>query len=198
VKSMSKDINKASDAELIKRFNQGEKEVFGILAKRYSGRAYQIAYGVLGSREDAEEVAQDVFVRIYKALPRFRGDARFSTWLYRIAMNLARNKYRWNKSRGAQRKVSLEETQEEEDNAYGIQVPASEPSPDKQADLTEFQQNVMREIQNLPPLYKEALILRNVEEMSYEKIAEVLDCKLGTIKSRIARAREELRKRLEQ
>ena len=198
VKTMSNDISQASDAELIERFNQGEKEVFGILAERYSGRAYQIAYGVLGSREDAQEVAQDVFVRIYKALPRFRGDARFSTWMYRIAMNLARNKYRWNKTRGSQKKISLEATEEDENNAYGIQVPATEPPPDKQADLTEFQQNVMNEIQNLPPLYKEALILRNVEELSYEQIAEVLNCKLGTIKSRIARAREELRKRLEQ
>ena len=198
MKTMSNDISQASDAELIERFNRGEKEVFGILAERYSGRAYQIAYGVLGNREDAQEVAQDVFVRIYKALPRFRGDARFSTWMYRIAMNLARNKYRWNKTRGSQKKVSLEATQEEEENSYGIQVPAGEPSPDKQADLTEFQQNVMNEIQNLPPLYKEALILRNVEELSYEQIAEVLNCKLGTIKSRIARAREELRKRLEQ
>ena len=198
MKTMSNDISQASDAELIERFNQGEKEVFGILAERYSGRAYQIAYGVLGSREDAQEVAQDVFVRIYKALPRFRGDARFSTWMYRIAMNLARNKYRWNKTRGSQKKISLEATEEDENNAYGIQVPATEPPPDKQADLTEFQQNVMNEIQNLPPLYKEALILRNVEELSYEQIAEVLNCKLGTIKSRIARAREELRKRLEQ
>lgn len=194
---MSNKASEASDAELIERFNRGEKEVFNVLADRYAGRAYQIAYGVLGSREDAEEVAQDVFVRIYKALPRFRGDSRFSTWMYRIAMNLARNKYRWNKSRGSQKKISLEETEEEEDNSYGIQVPAKEPSPDEQADLTEYQQKVMREINNLPALYKEALILRNVEEMSYEQIAEILDCKLGTIKSRIARAREELRKRLE-
>ena len=104
MKTMSNDISQASDAELIERFNRGEKEVFGILAERYSGRAYQIAYGVLGNREDAQEVAQDVFVRIYKALPRFRGDARFSTWMYRIAMNLARNKYRWNKTRGSQKK----------------------------------------------------------------------------------------------
>ncbi|MFW6414227.1 MAG: RNA polymerase sigma factor [Verrucomicrobiota bacterium] len=194
---MSNTANEPTDAELIERFNRGEKEVFNILADRYVGRAYQIAYGVLGSREDAEEVAQDVFVRIYKALPRFRGDARFSTWMYRIAMNLARNKYRWNKTRGSQKKISLEETEEEEDNSYGIQVPAKEPAPDEQTDLTEFQQKVMREIENLPQLYKEALILRNIEEMSYEQIAETLDCKLGTIKSRIARAREELRKRIE-
>ena len=195
---MSKSIEQLNDAEIIRRFKQGDKEVFRVLVDRYSGRAYQIAYGVLGSRQDAEEVAQDVFVRIYKALEKFRGDAQFSTWMYRIAMNLARNKYRWNKTRGAKRNISLEASQEKEENAYGIQLPASEAPPDEQAKLTEYQQNVMREIDNLPPLYREALVLRNVEEMSYDQIAEVLDCKLGTIKSRIARAREELKKRLQE
>ncbi|MFO7820483.1 MAG: sigma-70 family RNA polymerase sigma factor [Lentisphaeria bacterium] len=194
---MSKTIEQLSDAEVIRRFKKGDNEVFSVLVNRYSGRAYQIAYGVLGSKQDAEEVAQDVFVRIYKALFKFRGDSQFSTWMYRIAMNLARNKYRWNKTRGAKRNISLEASQEKEENAYGIQLPASEAPPDEQAKLTEFQQNVMREIDNLPPLYREALILRNVEEMSYEQIAKVLGCKLGTIKSRIARAREELKRRLQ-
>ncbi|MCF7855283.1 MAG: sigma-70 family RNA polymerase sigma factor [Candidatus Pacebacteria bacterium] len=195
---MSKTKDNLSDADVIDRFKKGDKEVFSILVERYSTRAYQIAYGVLHSREDAEEVAQDVFVRIYKALPKFRGDAEFSTWMYRIAMNLARNKYRWNKSRGAKQNISIQATRENnDDSGPGIQVSTPELSPDSQAELSEFTNTVMREIQNLPPLYREALVLRNVEEMSYERIAEVLDCKLGTIKSRIARARDELRKRLE-
>ncbi len=193
---MSKQSDKMSDAEVIERFKRGDKVAFRILAERYTSRAYQIAYGVLGNKEDAEEVAQDVFVRIYKALPKFRGDAEFTTWMYRIAMNLARNKYRWNKSRGGKRNVSIEQTHEKEEGGPGIQVETPEPPPDEQAVLTEFEGNVMAEIENLPPLYREALVLRNVEEMSYERIASVLGCKLGTIKSRIARAREELRKRL--
>lgn len=193
---MSNATRQLSDAEIIDRFKSGDVEVFDVLAQRYSSRAYQIAYGVLGSKEDAEEVAQDVFIRIYKALPKFRGDAEFSTWMYRIAMNLARNKYRWNKSRGARQNISIQATEEDEESGRGIQVSADELSPDTQAELTEFTGNVMKEIENLPPLYREALVLRNIEEMSYERIATVLGCKLGTIKSRIARAREELRKRL--
>jgi len=194
---MSNHNDKLTDAEAIARFKAGDHGVFRVLAERYNTRAYQIAYGVLGNKEDAEEVAQDVFVRIYKALPKFRGDAEFTTWMYRIAMNLARNKYRWNKSRGAKKNISIEKTQESDESGPGIQVSASEPSPDEQAVLSEFEKDVMQEIENLPPLYREALVLRNVEEMSYERIARVLGCKLGTIKSRIARAREELRKRLE-
>ena len=186
------------DRELIERFNSGEQEAFDILVQKHSGRAYQIAYGVLGKREDAEEVAQDVFVRVYRALPRFRGDSEFTTWMYRIAVNLARNKYRWNKSRGGQRTFSIDAPIEglKDTNAAGIDLPAESLTPDEQISLDEFQQNISVELQQLPPLYREALVLRNVEHMSYEDIASVLGCKLGTIKSRIARAREELRKRL--
>lgn len=194
---MSQQVDQLSDAEIVQRFNKGETSLFDILVERYSSRAYQIAYGVLGEREDAEEVAQDVFIRIYKALPKFRGDSEFTTWMYRIAMNLARNKYRYNKSRGANKKISMQETVDENDNRTLIQVPEPRLAPDDEVDLDEFQKDVMREIDNLPPLYRDALVLRNVEEMSYEQIADVLGCKLGTIKSRIARAREELRRRLE-
>jgi len=194
---MSEELDKLSDHELVERFKNGERHLFDVLVDKYSGRAYQIAFGVLNSREDAEEVAQDVFIRIFKALPKFRGDSEFTTWMYRIAMNLARNKYRWNKSRGANKNISMQETVDEDDSRTVVQVAESRPSPDDELGLDEYQRDIMREIESLPPLYKNALILRNVEEMSYEQIAEVLGCKLGTIKSRIARAREELRKRLE-
>ncbi|MBT3376372.1 MAG: sigma-70 family RNA polymerase sigma factor [Lentisphaerae bacterium] len=195
---MSNSTLELPDRELIERFNSGEQEAFDILVQKHSGRAYQIAYGVLGKREDAEEVAQDVFVRVYRALPRFRGDSEFTTWMYRIAVNLARNKYRWNKSRGGQRTFSIDAPIEglKDTNAAGIDLPAESLTPDEQISLDEFQQNISVELQQLPPLYREALVLRNVEHMSYEDIASVLGCKLGTIKSRIARAREELRKRL--
>lgn len=195
---MSEQKDQLSDAEIVRRFKNGEKHLFDILVQRYSSKAYQIAYGVLGHREDSEEVAQDVFVRIYKALPKFRGDSEFTTWMYRIAMNLARNKYRYNKSRGANRKISMQQTMSDDDKRTVIQVPEKRLSPDDEVGLDEFQKNIMDEIENLPDLYRDALVLRNIDEMSYEKIADVLDCKLGTIKSRIARAREELRRRLVQ
>lgn len=195
---MSQEADQLSDAEVVRRFKNGEHHLFDILVRRYSSRAYQIAYGVLGAREDAEEVAQDVFIRIYKALPKFRGDSEFTTWMYRIAMNLARNKYRYNKSRGANRQISMQQTVDDDDSRTLIQVAETRLNPDEEAELDEYQRAIIREIDNLPQLYRDALVLRNVEEMSYEQIADVLGCKLGTIKSRIARAREELRRRLEQ
>jgi len=195
---MSNRLSELADGELIERFKSGEKRTFDALVEKYFGRAYQIAYGVLGTREDAEEVAQDVFVRIHRALPRFRGDSEFTTWMYRIAVNLARNKYRWNKSRGGQRTISIDAPPDHREGAEnGMDLPTDGMAPDEEADIKEFERRVMEELEKLPPLYREALVLRNIDEMSYEGIASLLGCKLGTIKSRIARAREELRKRLE-
>lgn len=194
---MSKSESDNTDRELIERFKAGDHSAFDTLAERYAGRAYQIAYGVLGAREDAEEVAQDVFVRVHRALPKFRGDSEFTTWMYRIAMNLARNRYRWNKSRGSQRTLSLDAPLEGKDGGEGtFELPESRQGPDEVALTAELEARVAKELQNLPPLYREALVLRNVDELSYENIASLLGCKLGTIKSRIARAREELRRRL--
>jgi len=195
---MSNPSSNEEDRLLIERFKNGDASAFDMLVDKYSGRAYQIAYGILGSRQDAEEVAQDVFIRIYRALPKFRGDSEFTTWMYRIAMNLARNKYRWNKSRGSQRSVSIDAPLDGTDESDGrkLDVVEGRLSPDEKASLDELEGHALKELENLPELYRQALTLRNIDELSYEDIADLLGCKLGTIKSRIARARDELRKRL--
>ncbi len=195
---MSNPTSSQEDRVLIERFKSGDETAFGKLVEKHAGRAYQIAYSILGSRQDAEEVAQDVFIRIYRALPKFRGDSEFTTWMYRIAMNLARNKYRWNKSRGSQRNVSIDAPVEgaEEGDGRRLDVVEGRPPPDEEVSLDELETQALAELENLPELYRQALTLRNIDELSYEDIADLLGCKLGTIKSRIARAREELRKRL--
>jgi len=194
---MSNDQNHITDRELVERFQDGDRSVFDVLVDRHSAKAYQIAYGVLGNREDAEEVSQDVFVRIYRALHKFRGDSEFSTWMYRIAINLARNKYRWNKSRGLPQRLSIDEPISNKDGSESkFELTEERLQPNEEVELDEFEKNVMEQLHGLPPVYRDALLLRNVEDMSYEDIASTLGCKLGTIKSRIARAREELRRRL--
>lgn len=191
--------HQVTDATLIGRFNKGDSSAFDTLVERHSDKAFQIAYGVLGSREDAQEVSQDVFVRIHRALPKFRGDSEFTTWMYRITLNLARNKYRWNKSRGSQKNISMDAPIEgagDDGEGMAFTVPEPRPTPDDQASLKELEKNISAELEHLPGLYREALVLRNLDDMNYEQIATLLGCKLGTIKSRIARAREELRRRL--
>ena len=187
------------DAELVARFQAGDRSAFDQLVEKYADKAYQIAFGVLGHRQDAEEVAQDVFIRIHRALSSFRGDSEFSTWMYRITINLARNKYRWNKSRGAQKNFSMDAPPEGaslEGDGPAFDLPTPKPSPDEQAAFKELETLIAAELENLPEIYREALVMRNMDDMDYNQIADLLGCKLGTIKSRIARAREDLRRRL--
>ena len=196
---MSNDIV-SEDRVLIDRYvNQNDQDAFNILAQKYSGRAYQIAYGVLGNREDAEEVAQDAFVRIYRALPKFRGDSELSTWMYRIIINLARNKHRWNRVRGAGKNFSIDAPI---DNGRGdgeltIDLPDQGMAPDQISLYNELKEKTKQAMAKLPESYREAVILRTVKGLSYEEIAEVLGCKVGTVKSRIARGREEIRNNLD-
>jgi RNA polymerase sigma-70 factor, ECF subfamily len=167
------------------------------LMRRHASKAYYIAYGILGQKDDAEEVTQDAFVRIYRALEKFRGDSEFSTWMYRIVVNQARNRYRWNKRRGAHLNVSINQELELDDSStITLDVPDTGKTPDREVMFRELEKEISREMETLPEVNREALILRNVQNLSYEQIAELLDCKIGTVKSRIARAREELRKRL--
>ena len=196
--AMSNETTSHEDRELIEKFKGGMPWAFDKLVDKYSGRAYQIAYGILGNRQDAEEVAQDVFIRIHRALPKFRGESEFTTWMYRIAMNLARNKYRWNKSRGSQRNLSIDAPLDGTDDpeAKRLDVIEGRLSPDEEVSLDELEKRALEELDKLPELYRQALMLRNIDELSYEQISDLLGCKLGTIKSRIARARDELRKRL--
>lgn len=195
--SKQDDISGLTDRDLIALVKNGAMEAMEVLINRYSSKAYQIAYGILGNKDDAEEVTQDSFVRIYRALAHFRGDSEFSTWMYRIVVNQARNKYRWNRRRGSHVNVSLDREHEGENGAsITFELPDKAKTPDKELGFKEWEQEIAAEIAKLPDVNREALLLRNVKNLSYEQIAEVLGCKVGTIKSRIARAREELRKRL--
>lgn len=185
------------DADLVALVRSGHLDAFEKLMDRHAGKAFQIAYGILGQKDDAEEVTQDAFVRIYRALPKFRGDSEFSTWMYRIVVNQARNKYRWNKRRGAHLNMSIHQQIEMDDSSsLTFDVTDARKTPDREIVFREWEDEIAREVEKLPAVNREALILRNVKNLSYEQIADVLNCKVGTVKSRIARAREELRKRL--
>lgn len=191
------DAQTLSDDQLIAMVKDGQLEAFDHLMDRHAGKAFQIAYGILSQKDDAEEVTQDAFVRIFRALPNFRGDSEFSTWMYRIVVNQARNKYRWNKRRGAHLNLSINQQVELDDSSgMTFEVPDVGKTPDRDVIFREWEGEISREMESLPAVNREALILRNVKNMSYEQIAAVLNCKVGTVKSRIARAREELRKRL--
>ena len=184
----------ASDRELLERWRAGDETAFDDLVLRHQQRAFNVAFQLLRDHEDATEVAQDAFVRVYRSLGDFRGECEFTTWLHQIVVNLARNKHRWWKRRGRQASVSLDSTVETADGEVPVQIADNTDAPDVQAVRTEFVELLSRHMNDLPRKFREVLVLRNVDDLNYEQIAEVLDCSVGTVKSRIARAREALRK----
>ncbi len=167
-----------------------------MLVLRHQDRIYRVAYGMLRHREDAMEVAQDAFVRAYRSLDRFRGDAEFSTWLYRIAVNLSRNRLRTRIRRREDRTVSFDDRNDDEGRRATAEPVDPGPTPRDEAAARDFERRVRVAMEDLPRDAREILWLRNVEGASYARIAEILGCTQGTVKSRIFRARELLREAL--
>ncbi|HUJ71888.1 MAG TPA: sigma-70 family RNA polymerase sigma factor [Verrucomicrobiae bacterium] len=186
----------AKDRELLKCCQLGDEEAFDELVLRHHSRAFHVAFRILRNHEDATEVAQDAFVKVYRNLNGFRGECEFTTWLHQIVVNLAHNKNRWWKRRGRHAAVSLDATVDTADGEVPRQVAADIDAPDVQSAQAEFVELLGRKVDELPKKFREVLVLRNVENLSYEEIAVVLDCSIGTVKSRIARARDALRESL--
>ncbi len=192
---MDSELKNRSDKELVEAFKAGRKEVFDELVRRHTQSLYHVAFGLLNDPQDAEEVVQDTFVRAYRALDKFRGDSSFKTWINRIVMNLSRNKYHWNRRRGSEVNLSLYQPGNTlgEDEDREIPLPDAKLKPDSMIETAELEKTVLQGFENLPEKLKEAMILRHVNDMSYENIAEALDCKVGTVKSRLSRGRELLK-----
>jgi len=182
-----------SDRELVARLQAGNEQAFDQLVTRHQQRALNVAFQLLRDREDAMEVAQDAFVRIYRSIGEFRGECEFTTWLHQIVVNLARNRYRWWQRRGRQATVSIDCPVETAAGAVEVQVEAKGDTPDVEAAQAEFVRTLSEKMAELPAKLREVLVLRNIENMRYEEIATALGCSVGTVKSRIARAREALR-----
>ena len=189
---------KTREEVLLKAFRNGDSAAFDVLIGMYSAKLYKVAYALLGSRQDAEEVVQDAFLRIYRSLGNFRGDAQFTTWMYRIVVNLCNNKFRWNKVRGINRTISIDAPlpNAEGDESLRLELPSSEAPPDEQLAFAELRERVEKAMAQLPESYRTAVMLRNVQQLDYEDIAKILDCAVGTVKSRINRGRELLRQAL--
>lgn len=187
------------DRELVVRAQAGASEAFDELVGRHAGRMFQLAFGLLGNRQDAEEVVQDTFVRAYRNLAGFRGEASFSTWLYRIATNLSRNKYKWNRCRGAGVNISLSDQSPGlgEDLREDMMIADESMGPDQRIQQMELGGAIAAAVNRLPANLREVMILRHIENLPYERIAEICEVQLGTVKSRLSRAREMVKQGLE-
>ena len=187
----------ALDRVLVERFKGGDQSAFNEMVGRYWDRIYSIVHQLLRNQQDAEEVTQDAFIRAHRGLANFRGDSAFSTWLYQIATNLARNRYWYWWRRKRDRSVSLDApVGHENDLTIADVIPAEVESPDDIAVTEEFVSRIAAGMERLSTKHREILILRNIKNLSYEEIAGILGISVGTVKSRIARARDSLRGKL--
>jgi len=182
------------DKELIARMKSGDESAFDELVARHAAKAYQISFGLISNRLDAEEVVQDAFMKVHANIEKFRGDSSFSTWFYRIITNLSRNKYHWNRRRGRNENISISERSQYDDGIQtDLEIPDYDFEPDLLLERIETEKTLMEAIKKLPEKLRDVILLRHIEEMSYLEIADLLGCELGTVKSRLARAREALK-----
>jgi len=187
----------AVDRALVQRVNAGDEAAFNEIVERYRTKIFGLTLGLLHNRGDAEEITQDTFIRAYRGLARFRGDASLATWLYRIAMNLARNRYWYFFRRRRHATLSLDCPLGDDANATFADLLASEAhDPAQETASDEFTSLIATCMERLDATHREILTMRNVLHLSYQEIAASLDLNVGTVKSRIARARERLRAQL--
>ncbi|MGV6851566.1 MAG: RNA polymerase sigma factor RpoE [bacterium] len=175
-----------TDKELVKNAQKGDSRAFDILVTRYQSRVLTLVGKYVHSREDAKDVAQEAFIKAYRALPNFRGDSAFYTWLYRISVNTAKN---FLVARGRRPPSSDVDAQDAE--FYGGESRLKDQdSPERHLLSDEIGKTVSEAISALPEDLRMAIVLREVEGMTYDEIAEIMDCPIGTVRSRIFRARD--------
>jgi RNA polymerase sigma-70 factor (ECF subfamily) len=180
------------DTELVRLFREGDESAFEEIIGRHRRKILSIAVALLRNHADAEEIAQDTFIHAHRGLAGFRGDSSLATWLYRIAVNLSRNRYRYYLRRRAT--VSLEcSLNDRSGRTIGEVMPANSSSPVVEAVTDEFTTLVASCMEKLEPPQREILLLRNILSRSYHEISQALGVNVGTVKSRIARARMNLR-----
>lgn len=183
-----------SDWELIQAFKHGNEEVFEEIVRRYQKKVYHTTYRMMGNPEDANDLAQEVFIRVYRNLERFQGKSSFSTWLFTIATNICRDELR-----KRQRRVPVQSISEPihfEDGELEREIADESMAPETMSLHRELHDEIQAVIEQLPTEQKEAIILRELQGFSYEEIAEIAGVSLGTVKSRISRARMNMRKGL--
>ena len=184
--------SKSSDQILVERVQQGDKTAFDVLVARYQHKVIKLIMRYVRDQAEALDVAQEAFLKAYRALPRFRGDSAFYTWLYRISINTAKNHLVAARRRPLDYNLDLQDPDQYEMHGRLKTVD----TPEGNLLSEEIRETVNRAIEGLPEDLRTAIMLRELEGMSYEEIATAMECPVGTVRSRIFRAREAIDKRL--
>ncbi|HYE83248.1 MAG TPA: sigma-70 family RNA polymerase sigma factor [Clostridia bacterium] len=184
-----------SDLEklLVKKSQSGDVESFELLISSYDKRAYNIAYRIMGNEEDAKDMAQEALLRVFKSIKDFKGQSAFSTWLYRIVTNVCLDELRRRKN---DKYVPLESTVQTDNGELHMELCSDKETPESAYERVEQRELITKAIRELNDEYKSVIVLRDIQGFSYDEISNMLDCSLGTVKSRINRARTMLRDKL--
>ncbi|WP_428264420.1 sigma-70 family RNA polymerase sigma factor [Haliangium sp.] len=181
---------------LVRKLRERDERAFREMIERYGDRVYNLTYRMLGNREEAEDVSQEVFITVFKSIDSFRGDSKLSTWLYRIAANHCKNRIKYLSRRHDRTHSSYDEQIMGDQGAHAPTAPTASPRPDRQLEGAELEQVMQRCIATLEDDHRLLIVLRDIEELSYEEICTITQLPLGTVKSRLHRARLALRKKM--
>ena len=174
------------DQELVRRVQRGDSAAFDLLVRKYQHRIAALIGRYISDWSECQDVAQDTFIRAYRAIGNFRGDAQFYTWLHRIAVNTAKNHLVAHKRRPPTEDIDVSDAEQFDS---GIRLRDTD-TPDRELARQQMEQVVMRAVNALPEELRTAITLREVDGLSYDEIAQRMDCPIGTVRSRIFRARE--------
>ncbi len=190
-------IRSDAEAAIVAELKAGSEEAYAWLIGEFQQPVYGLVYRIVSDPADAADTTQDVFLKVFRGMKHFHGESSLKTWIYRIALHEAANRRRW-WFRHKAKETSIEPVEAEGEGTGAMQMALTDhaDSPFENVAHHEVQKRVEEELQKLPELYRTTLILRDLEDMSYEEIAEVLEISLGTVKSRLTRGREALRQRL--
>ncbi len=186
-----------TDTELLERIRKGDSDALELLVSRYEDRVYNLAYRMLGNREDAEDVLQDTFMNVIRSLDSFQGRSSFSTWLYRVAANAALTKLRQRSKREKSESEFLDDVYSVKEQAHaGVKLTDWSANPINQLLNEEAQNQMDKAIDELPEIYRVVFVLRDVEGLPASDVADILGLSVAAVKSRLHRARLYLRNRL--
>jgi len=187
-----------TEATFLDRLRAGDAAAFDFLVRERTPDIYALLYRLTEDPEEARDLTQETFLQAFRAVPHFRGDADLRTWLYRIAVNQARNRWRWWRRRRRGATVSLDATDDAHERPLAAQLADERSVNPEQATLARERERMLTQaLRALSRVYREVVVLRDVEGLSYEEVAATLEISVGTVKSRLSRGRNELRRRLD-
>jgi RNA polymerase sigma-70 factor (ECF subfamily) len=196
--SAAVELRPTAEAQFIERLKRGDAAAFDVLVTERSGEIYGLLYRLTENAEEARDLTQETFLRAFQNIGHFRGDADLRTWIYRIAINQARNRWRWWRRRRRDATVSLDAPDGPFGQPLNATLRADQSNDPERQTLAHEREKVLRlALKMLGRAYRETVILRDIEGFSYEEIATTLGISVGTVKSRLSRGREELRRKLE-